>query len=347
MEFLDLNDQPLWINLTLFAVAACMVWFAGVRVTSYADTIARETGIGHIAAGLLLLAGVTSLPEVAVALFSAAAHNPALTINNLLGEIAMQKAILAGADAIIGKEALTVVVASPAVLLQGALCILTLTVAAAAIAVGDVPLLHAGAWSWAILIIYGFSIWIISNSQGRHPWIAQGGVEPPVATVSGVQGGRSPLKPVLAWTAVASAVILVAGFLLSRTGDAIAAQTGLGQNFVGAALLALSTSLPEASTVVSAMRLRQYEMAVSDILGTNLFNVALVFLVDAVYPGAPVFNEVGNFSLIAVLLGILLTAIYLIGLIERRNRTIARMGIDSLAVIVMYLGGLYILYQLR
>lgn len=347
MEFLNLARQPLSINLAIFAAAACVVWFAGTRIARYADSIARKTGIGHVAVGLVLLGGVTSLPEVAVSLFSAAARNPALAINNLLGGIAMQKAILAGTDAIIGKEALTVVVASPAVLLQGALNILMLTVVAAGIAIGDVALFHIGAWSWVILAMYFFSIWIISNSQGRHPWVAQDHHEQPDSEKPDAQHDGGPLTPVLVKTAAAAAMILVAGFLLSRTGDAIAQQSGLGTSFVGAALLALSTSLPELSTVVSAMRLRLYEMAVSDILGTNLFNVGLVFLVDAVYPGPPVLNEVGDFSLIAALLGILLTIIYLIGLIERRNLTIARMGIDSLATIVIYLGGLYILYQLR
>ena len=155
------------------------------------------------------------------------------------------------------------------------------------------------------------------------------------------------LKAAIGKTVVAAAVILAAGFLLSQTGDAIASQTGLGQSFVGAVLLGLSTSLPEISTVVSAMRLRQYEMAISDILGTNLFNIALIFLVDAVYPGPPVLNEVGSFSLFVSLLGILLTTIYLVGLIERRNRTFARMGIDSLATLVVYGVGLFLLYQMR
>lgn len=111
--------------------------------------------------------------------------------------------------------------------------------------------------------------------------------------------------------------------------------------------MALATSLPEISTVFSAVKLRRYDMAISDIFGTGLFNVTLVFLVDTVYAGGPVLNEVGQFSLFASLIGAMLAAIYLVGLIERRDRTIARMGIDSFAVLVVYLGGLVVLYQLR
>lgn len=348
MEFLNFKNYALWVNIAIFALSAGAVWIAGTRISRYADSIARQTGIGHLAVGLVLLGGITSLPEMAVALFSAITHNPALAVNNLLGGVAMQKAILAGADALIGKDALTVVVSSPALLLQGALSILMLVVVAAAIVIRDIPLFGIGIWSWVLLGLYAWSIWMLSRSAGHRPWLVQDDYsreqEPREASD---QQDEVSLKVVAGKTVIAATVILAAGFLLSQTGDAIAVQTGLGQSFVGAVLLAFSTSLPEASTVLSAVRLRQYEMAISDILGTNLFNVALIFLVDAAYDSKPVFNEVGTLSLFASLLGIVLTVIYLIGLIERRNRTIARMGIDSLATLLVYGGGVFILYQLR
>ncbi len=352
MGFLDFTNYALWINLAVFSASAGVVWFTGVRITRYADAIARITGVGRAAIGLVLLGGITSLPEFAVAIFSAIAQNPALAVNNLLGGVVMQKAILAACDALIGKNALTVIVSSPTLLLQGALGILLLAIVAAAIAVPDFPLWGAGMWSWLLLGMFAWSIWMLSRAEGRLPWQAQDeNAAAPEPSSDEEQASTSDdhgsLKSIIGKTALAGAVILVAGFFLSQTGDAIAGQTGLGQSFVGAVLLAFSTSLPELSTVISAMRLCQYEMAISDILGTNLFNIALIFLVDIVYDGAPVFNEVDMFSLFAALLGIVLTAIYLIGLIERRNRTIARMGIDSFATIAVYFADLLILYQLR
>lgn len=358
MPLPDFNNYPLWINFAVFAAAAVAVWIAGTRVSRYADAIAKITGIGHMAVGLVLLGGVTSLPEIAVALFSSLSGSPQMAVNNLLGGVAMQKAILAGADAIIGKEALTVVVSSPALLLQAALSILLLVLVAAVIVVRDMQVFGIGIGAWLILASYVASVWMLAATHGRTPWLADGTdtrtqKEQRGQEEQGNAQGRQRedagggLKPVLLKTALAALAILAAGFLLSQTGDAIAQKTGLGRSFVGAVLLAFSTSLPEVSTVVSAMRLRQYEMAISDILGTNLFNVMLIFLVDAVYPGGPVLNEAGRFSLFAALLGIVLTVIYLAGLIERRNRTIARMGYDSLATLVIYGVGLFFLYRMR
>jgi cation:H+ antiporter len=355
MASLDFRQYSLVVNFIVFFGGAGVVWLAGTRIARYADAIAEITGIGRIAIGLLLLGGVTSLPEIAVAIFSAMSGNPVLSIDNLLGGVAMQKAILAGVDGFIGKDALTVVAASPVMLLQAALSILTLLLVAAAIVAGDILFMGVGFWAWAILGAYAFSAWKISGAQGRMPWIAENEDGSPASASRDTEQNASSsgnyqnggLIPTIVRTAVAAVIILAAGFLLSQTGDAIAAQSGLGQSFVGAVLLSLATSLPELSTVIASVRMRQYEMAISDILGTNLFNIAIIFLVDAVYAGKPVLNEVGSFSLFSALLGILLTTIYLIGLIERRNRTIGTMGVDSLAILACYGGGLVLLYQLR
>lgn len=358
MEIPDFKNLSLWITFAVFAVSTGAVWIAGTRIAGYADAISEQTGVGQVAVGMVLLGGITSLPEVAVAITSALAQNPALAVNNLLGGVAMQVAILAVADAVVGRQALTVVVASPAVMLQGAFGILLLSLVAAAIAVGDLPLLGIGAWAWIGLGVYVIAVWKIADSQGRQPWIARKTQEQKTRdarTASEDEESRrkqerhaaKSLASLGVMTALAAAVILVAGFLLSRTGAAIAEQTGLGQSFVGAVLLAFSTSLPEISTVLGAVRLLRYEMAISDIFGSLLFNTTLIFVVDAAYDGGPVLNEVGTFSLLAALLGIFVTALYLIGMIERRDRTIIHMGVDSLAVIIVYFSGLVLLYQLR
>jgi cation:H+ antiporter len=115
----------------------------------------------------------------------------------------------------------------------------------------------------------------------------------------------------------------------------------------GFLLLAISTSPPEASTVVASVRLHRYVMAMSDIFGTNLLNGGLVFLVDATYAGGPVLNHVGRFAAFAALLGVVLSGLFLAGLIERRDRTVLGIGFDSLAVLLTYGAGVVVLYRLQ
>jgi cation:H+ antiporter len=111
--------------------------------------------------------------------------------------------------------------------------------------------------------------------------------------------------------------------------------------------LGFATSLPELSTVLESVRLRRYTMAISDVFGTNLFNVTILVLVDALHRGGPVLVEAGPFAATAALLALVLTAIYLVGMLERRDRTLLRMGYDSIAVVLTYAAGLVLLYALR
>lgn len=333
----------LGVNFAIFAGSAALVWVAGTHIARYADAIAEKTGIGREVLGIVLLGGVTSLPELAVASTAAVAGHPALSVNDLLGSAAINVVIIAVADAAIGRDAITSVLASPGVLLQGVLGIILLAVVAGATMTAALPLWGASAWTWLLLVGYAASVVIIAKSHSKQAWsAARRRREPPAK--------REPpgaLRPLVLRTIVAGTAVLAGGFFLAKTGEAIAAQTGLGTNFVGAVLLAASTSLPEVSTVLGAVRLKRYEMAVSDVFGTNLFNVTILFGVDLLYDGGPVLAEVGRFAGFGALLAIALTAIYLAGMIERRDRTVLRMGYDSLAVLGVYLGGVGVLYTLR
>ena len=344
------RDLALWQNAGIFAASAALVWFAGTRVAEYADAIARRTRLGHAAAGLLLLAGITSLPEIAVSVTASAGGNAQLAVNNLLGSVAMQVAILAVADAVIGKDALTAVIPNPVVLIQIALNVLVLSLVGAAVVAGDWGVLGVGIWSCLLLLAYVGSIWLISKAEGRPTWVVDPSARPPRrARKKEAENAqeRRPLSRLALGIAAGGAAILAAGFLLSQTGEAIAAQTGLGQSLGGYLLVAISTSLPEVSTVIASVKLGRYVMAVSDIFGTNLFNGGLVFVVDAVYRGGPVLNEVGAFSAFAALLGVVVSALFLLGLLERRDRTLLRMGYDSFAVLGTYLVGVAVLFTLK
>lgn len=336
------------LNLALFVAAAAVVWIAAIRLTHAADEIATRTGLGQELVGLLLLGGVTSLPELAVAVSATAQGTPALTIGDLLGSAAVNVIILAIADATIRRRALTSVQGSPKVLLIGVLGTIMLAIVVAPTITGDALLLGMGRWSWVMLLVYAAAVWLMAHSQAERAWRPfaadtdeAGG---PGDEAGGPQAGTGRLA---ARAAAAAAVILVAGFVLARTGDAVARQSGLGTHFFGMVFLALATSLPEISTVLAAVRRRRYEMAISDVFGTNLFNVTIIVLVDALHPGGPVLVETGRFASFGALLALVLTGLYLMGLVERRDRTLAGLGIDSVLALATYGAGLAVLYSLR
>lgn len=149
------------------------------------------------------------------------------------------------------------------------------------------------------------------------------------------------------YSALAGLVIFGAGWALAVTGDVMAEQTGLGASFVGVAFVAASTSLPELSTTLGAVRRGNHEMAVSNILGTNCLEVGLFFVADLFYRQGPILAATDRSALFAAALGLIVSCIFLLGLLERRDRTVLGMGVDSLLVLIIYIVGLGGLYYLR
>jgi cation:H+ antiporter len=111
-------------------------------------------------------------------------------------------------------------------------------------------------------------------------------------------------------------------------------------------LVAVATSLPELSTTTAAVRHSYYATAISNIFGTNMLEVALLFVADIFYRHGPIMEGGGRQAIFMAALGLVLTIIYLRGLLGRKRRTVGRIGIDSALVLVLYLGGVAMLFHL-
>jgi cation:H+ antiporter len=347
---MNAQQWPLWLTVATFVVSAIIVWFAGFRLACYADAIVRITGWGQAALGMILLGGVTSLPELAVATTATLQGDPRLSINDVLGSAAINIVLLALADAVSGRRAITTLLPSPAVMLQGVLGITLLSIVAAAVMVGDRPILGIGGWSWLLLLGYLASVKLVASSGANQAWLPANGVsgsEPGPDLAKPDRDGGGSTARLAGRTLLAALAIMGAGFLLARTGGALAEHTGLGSSFFGAAILGFATSLPEVSTVVAAVRLGRHEMAAADLFGTNLFNVTILVLVDALHEGDPVLPAAGAFAGFAALLAAVLTALYVLGMLARREPTVLRLGLDSVAVVAAYVAGVVVLYGLR
>jgi cation:H+ antiporter len=201
-----------------------------------------------------------------------------------------------------------------------------------------------GTWSTALLASSIGAMWLSSGYERRHVWTVVGAERREDEACSDPDDGQRPLRSLVLGVVGVGGAILTAGLILSQTGDAIAEQTGIGSSLIGLLLIGFATSLPELSSITAALRLQRYEMAVGDIFGTNLFNIALIFLADLAYRGEkPVLALAGPFEALASLLAVVLTGIFIIGLLEREDRTVMRMGYDSLTVIAVFVAGIVLL----
>lgn len=352
MGFIDFHSLSLGANLGIFAGAAVCVWMAGTRLANYADAIGARTGLSRALLGMILLGVATSLPEIATTLSGALIGNAPLVTGNLFGGVAMQVAVLALVDMIAVRGALTYFTPQPILLFQGVMLLLLLSVSLAGVALRE-PLSLLGIGLTPVLLAVGYVVTVRVTAGGDYVprWRAtnlpEADDESSRADDPQDDDERVSARRLYASCAVAGAVILTAGWALALTGDALAEQTGLGASFVGVALVAASTSLPELSTALGAVRRGNHQMAVSNILGTNCLELALFLLADVAYREGPILAATDRSSLLAGTMGMVVTSIFLLGLLERRDRTVWNMGWDSLAILVVYVAGLGGLYSLR
>lgn len=335
MPLADAAAYPLWVNGLIFACAAASLWFTASRLTLALDRLALKTGLGHAFVGMLLLGGITSLPEVANVITASTLGNPSLAINNLLGSSAINVLLLALADACIGRRAVTSIVAQPSTMMMAVLCMIILILIAALIVLGDIAIGPLAIGSLGIGLACLCSFWLATGHDARSPWVVEDEAQ---GEREDVEEGPVAETRTKLWALVAlhGALVFAAGYALSQTGDAIAEQAGLTSAIVGFALIGTATSLPELVSILAALKLGRPEMAFGQVLGTNFINLSLLPLSDLLYDGAPVLNTLGRFEIISALLGALLIGIFKVGLLEHRDRTILRMGWDSAAVILLF-----------
>lgn len=335
----------------LFAICAGVVWLAGTRLAGYAGAIADRTGISGALVGVTLLGLITSLPEMATAGTAAIRNNADLAVNNLLGGIAFQVVVIAAADLALRRQALTSTLESPAIMLQAVLSIVMLSLALAATIVGDTAVGGLGIWSWLLVAAYICGIFLLKQAGDEQSWRPAAGASAesgdPVAPALGEDPERQDHSALLLGVLIVAAAlaILVAGYLLTRAAEEIAVKTGIGSAMIGVVLLAFATSLPELSSAIGAVRIRKTGLAMGDVFGGNIADVSLIAFADAFYAGPPVLNSVSRSSSLAALLGIVLTAIYLAGMLRRHRSQVVRLGSDSIAVLIVYAIGLVLLWN--
>lgn len=353
-------------NIVIFIAAGVLVWGAGVRLSKYADKVIDRTGISEVFIGTLGLAVITSLPEVATTVSSALTGNASMAVNNLFGSIAMQVTILAVGDAIIKHVSLSGALENPVSRLQAICLCFLLGVAVIAILYKDFAVFHIGLWSVVLFCLCIGLFYLINYFKNIKWWVTVPKERESIGKVKAIVSERlrrtreaeaesAPEENIVnvlisklgIFTLLAALSILIGGYFIANSADAISTKTGLGGSFMGFFFVGLTTSLPELSTTISAAKLKRFRMAFSNIFGTNLLNVGLLLLADLSYLKGPVLNEVHNFAAAGAVLGIILTSIYLVGLTIQFRKTYFRLGFDSILVIIFYMVGAFILFSMR
>jgi len=317
-----------------FIICAAIIFFAGSKLTKYGDAIGEKTGLCRAWIGIVLLAAVTSLPELANGISAVViARVPDLAVGDLLGACMMNVFTLALLDIFMWarKKESIFIKAKESNLLSALFGVLLLLMAALGLALSrsyfDFQILSISIYTIAIFATYFLAQKILfSHSQGEET-----SGEKNYAHLSNFQTYLGFL--------ILALIVIACGSWLPMIGTEIVKVMGWGQTFVAVLFLALATTLPEMTVSISALRIGQVGMAVGNLIGSNVFNVSLLFIVDAFYRSGSIVAVVSSSMIYAALSAALLLAVVYFAMKKKMTNRV-----PALAMVILYLISLFFLF---
>jgi len=328
-----------WLYLALCIV---VIGFAGARLSRYGDVIAEKTGLGRSWVGLVLLATVTSLPELVTGLSAVTiADVPDIAVGDVLGSCVFNLGILVVVDFLHRDEPVYTRASRGHILSAGFGVILIGLVGASIVLAhfGALPAIgHVGLYSPLIVIIYLVAMNMVFHYEKRE-----------MAEFVEESAERYPdigLRRALAGYALAGAFVVAAGTWLPFIGADIAEEMGWHKSFVGTLLVAAATSAPEIAVTLAAVRIGALDMAIANLFGSNLFDILIVAIDDLFYLKGPILSHVSPVHAISALSAIIMTGVATVGLFYRPTARLAStVGWISISLLALYLLNSYVLFR--
>lgn len=327
----------LWLE---FAVCTVLILFAGVKLSKYGDVIAEKSGLGRTWIGVVLMASVTSLPELVTGISSVTLYDlPNIAAGDVLGSCMFNILILALLDFKRGGAPLSYQAHQGQVLTAAYGILLLAMVNIFILASHSIPVIGwVGLYSVFFLLIYLGAMRMVFLYEKRRTQAATA-VENSYGHISGARAG--------AMYALNAAVVVGAATWLPGLGEQIAEVTGLGRTFVGSIFIALSTSLPEVVVSFAALRMGAIDLAFGNLFGSNLFNIGILAIDDIFYTKGPLLSSIAGSHAVTAGAAMAMTAIAIIGLTYQAAKKRLIFAWDSIGIMAVYALTTLLLFLLR
>jgi cation:H+ antiporter len=258
-------------SLAILLGLALLVWSAD-RFVDGASATAGHFSVPPLLVGMLIVGFGTSAPEMVVSTIAASQGNPGLALGNAWGSNIVNIALILGVTALVSP----IIVHS--LILRKELPILTAVTALSAWLVWDLEISRMDAW--ILLAVFGVLVtWsIVEGMRGGSDALAS-------ETATELKAHEMPLNRALLWLALGLVVLIASSRLLVWGAVTIAQSLGVSDLIIGLTVVAIGTSLPELASCVAAARKGEHDIALGNVLGSNLFNsLAVVGIAGAIAP---------------------------------------------------------------
>jgi len=314
-----------------FVACAAVILYAGSQLSRHGDVIAEKTGLGGNWVGLVLLATVTSLPELITGISSVTLNDlPDMAVSGTLGSCMFNMMVIAALDTLSRNQPVSnrvhqghIISAGFGIVLVGfaAIDILFgkhLPILTHLNAIDPISLIYIVVYLIAMKLIYSY------ESQRVKEFVGD------VGETTTAEGGS--LSRSITIFVFNSLLVVGAACYLPGLGEQIAKMTGWGESFIGSSFIAITTSLPEIAVSVAAARIGAFDMAVANLLGSNLFNVVILAAIDLCYLKGPLLRSVSQVNTLTALTAMIAMGIIVIGLTYRAEKKFLVVGGDAVAI---------------
>lgn len=331
--------MQVWLE---FALCLVLIAVAGHRLSLYGDMLAEKLSLTRTWIGVVMVASVTSLPELVTGLSSVTlAQTPDIALGDVLGSCVFNLMLIVVLD-FLHRQGSVYTSAQVGHTLSAGFGVILIGFAGINLllsANGTVPAFaHVGLYSPVILLLYALAMRTIYRYEQMR--------ELPSADLARERYAATTLRQAAFGYALSALVVVAAGTWLPFIGKALALQHGLAESFVGTLFVAAVTSLPEAVVSIAAVRLGALDMALGNLFGSNLFNMAILALDDIAYTPGPLLAAVDPTHAVSALSAMIMSGIAIVGLFYRAGgRVLRTVGWASLFLLAVYLFNSYALYH--
>ncbi len=315
------------IHLLAIAGGFLVLAWSADRFVLGASAVAQHLGVPPLIIGLTVVGIGTSAPEMLVSALSAWEGSPGIAVGNAIGSNITNIGLILGATAL----AYPLLVRSR--ILRRELPVLLVVMAASLLTVldGALSALEGGA---LLAGMGGLLVWLYLQGRGD-------GGDPITAEFAQEIPHDLPLKHALGWLALGMVLLLASSRLLVWAAVALATELGVPELVIGLTIVALGTSLPELAASMAAARKGEHDIAIGNVIGSNMFNLLGVMGLAALIAPHAVDAEVlsRDFPVMAGLT----VAFLIMGFGRRAHGAITRP--EGLLLVVAYLAYMALLYQ--
>jgi cation:H+ antiporter len=330
----------LYVLLGFGAAASAMILVSGLRMTGLADQIADRTGLGEAVVGGVLLGAATSFSGTIVSITAALDGRASLAFSNGIGGIAAQTAFLAIADILYRRANLEHAAAELANVFQCGLLLLLLSVPLAAYTMPDFAIWGVHPASLVLVLVYGYGVVATSRLREAPMWQPVQTGDTRSDTPENDDDTDKSSKGLIVRFLWLMLVMGVAGWTVSRVGAELTDRLDVSASLVGALMTAVITSLPELVTTLAAIRRGALQLAVGGIIGGNTFDTLFLTVSDISYRDGSIYHAIELGDLFWLTVGLLMTAVLLLGLVYRERQGPGGIGRESLAILLIYAGAI-------